>query len=334
MPRLMKIVRIIFVFFLIFALAFFLFIFSITACMVKPGGSRIFTVRGGESAREIAGELQKEGLVFNALAFRLLVKVARCESRIKAGDYEITSRMNSLSILQKMVRGDVMKRSFTVPEGSRIEEIANILQDNHLADPLQFIEAAKENTTIRIKDATPFSLEGYLYPDTYQVAHNATPRDIVELMVARFNEVVVPEYDKVRAKATLPLASVIILASLVEKEACLDNERPIIAGVYFNRLKKEIPLQCDATIQYALGRSKPVLTYDDLKIASPYNTYEHSGLPPGPICCPGLASIKAVLAPAKIRYLYYVVNESKGDGSHVFSISFEEHRRAIEKYRR
>jgi UPF0755 protein len=333
MDRVRKIIRFLFTIFLIFALAFFFFIYSITASMVKPGGRRIFTVRSGESARTIAGELRKEGLILNALAFRILVRVSRSETRIKAGDYEITPNMNTINILQKIVRGDVIKRIFTVPEGSSIDDIARILGDDLLISPEEFLGVARNNT-FPIGDETPASLEGYLYPDTYQIAQKASARDIAGVMVARFNEIVLPEYEKFPRRKSLTLGRIIIIASLVEKEARLEGERPVIAGVYFNRLDNGIPLQCDATIQFILGSPKPLLTYADLKIPSPYNTYLNSGLPPGPICSPGLASIRAALKPAKVKYLYYVVNELRNDGSHIFSISLKEHERAIERYQK
>jgi len=155
-------------------------------------------------------------------------------------------------------------------------------------------------------------------------------------MIGAFNDKVVPMYEKKKKNLPYPLslAQVVTLASLVEREAQLANERPIIATVYYNRLKKGMKLECDATIQYALGKPRHVLKYSDLRIKSPYNTYLHGGLPPGPIANPGLDSIKAVLEPERNDYLYYVRNDVKNDGSHVFSKTFNEHQAAIDKHQK
>jgi UPF0755 protein len=260
------------------------------------------------------------------------VRISGDESRIKAGEYELSPQLSALQILEKFVRGDVLKRGFTVPEGSRLTTIAKILEQEHIVRSEDFLAIATGNKRITIGELCPVNLEGFLFPDTYQTPSTVTPAEVVEMMVKRFEEVIMPACRSASSEADL--ISVVTMASLVENEAKLDTERPVIAAVYYNRIRKGMALQCDATIQYILGNTKPYLDYSDLKIESPYNTYLYPGLPPGPICNPGLKSVEAALRPAQVDYLYYVLNDKKGDGSHVFSATYEDHVRAIKNYQK
>jgi UPF0755 protein len=226
----------------------------------------------------------------------------------------------------------VAHHDITVPEGATVACIGDLLERRGILSAREFSHFCLDNKEISIDGSIPLSLEGFLYPDTYQLPYRLNAEVVARAMTARFEEVIIPLYQASPEGKKNGLSTVVVIASLVEREARLDRERPVIAAVYYNRLKRGMPLQCDATIQYILGATKPVLGYEDLKIPSPYNTYLHPGLPPGPIGNPGAPSIRAALQPGKDRYLYYVADEKKGDGSHIFSYTYEEHKKAIRDY--
>jgi len=327
----MKALRIAFFLFIIFAILSVYMIYQMTAPR-GSGSERIFAVKEGETARQIARNLEDQGIIRSRLAFRILIRISQGESRIKAGNYKLSPDMNSLQVLEKMVRGKVEMVSVSVPEGSEAREIAQILDRQGVVKAADFLDAVSSPGDIEIGDYRPKDLEGFLFPDTYLISGRSTAQQITAMMVKKFSETVLPVYEKKARPFTL--RETVILASLVEMEAKLDRERPVIAGVLCNRLKKEMPLQCDATVQYVLKERKAALSYEDLKRDSPYNTYLNQGLPPGPICNPGLPSLRACMEPAAVSYFYYVVDEEKNDGSHLFSVTYDEHLRAIEKYRK
>ncbi|MBI2251547.1 MAG: endolytic transglycosylase MltG, partial [Armatimonadetes bacterium] len=191
-----------------------------------------------------------------------------------------------------------------------------------------------KNNSYKINGYIISNLEGYLFPDSYYFPKNSKANIIIETMLKRFKDQILPIYNQNKPKLKYSLKQIIILASLVEMEAYLIEEQPLIASVYYNRLKLNMLLQCDATIQYSLPKFKPYLTYNDLKINSPYNTYQNLGFPPGAIANPGKRAVLASFFPAKTNYLYYVRNDLKGDGSHIFSNNYAEHLAAIKKYQR
>lgn len=334
MTAMLKALRVLFVLFMICAGFFFVIIFNVTVPRDARGKKTVFTVRQGQTVMEIASALEKQKIIRNSFAFELLVRASHDESRIKAGDYRLSPRMSILQIMEKLVKGDVIKDLFTIPEGSRVRDVAAALERMHSGSSVDFLDVATMNRSIHVGGLCPENLEGFLFPDTYEVPHGAGAKEVAEMMTRRFEEVVMPVYEGTTKENRPGLLEIVTIASLVENEARLESERPLIASVYYNRLRKDMPLQCDATIQYVLGGTKPYLDYSDLKIESPYNTYLHRGLTPGPICNPGLSSIKAALMPAEEKYLYYVLNDKKGDGSHVFSVSYEEHERAIKNYQK
>lgn len=327
----LKALRVVFV---LFILAAIVSVYLISQMTASPGGreDRLFEVKEGETARQISRNLEDQGVIKSRLAFRLLVRLSHGESRIKAGKYRMSPGMNSLQVLEKLVKGKVERLSFTVPEGSEAREIAQILERQSIVKAGDFMEVVTDPKIMKVGEYEPENLEGYLFPDTYLMSGSSTPEEVALLMVNKFNDAVLPVYRRKARPFSLP--DTVILASLVEMEARLDIERPVIAGVLCNRLRKKMPLQCDATIQYILRERKALLSYDDLKIESPYNTYLNQGLPPGPICSPGLSSLKAAMEPGKVKYLYYVVNDEKADGSHIFSMTYDDHLRAIEKYQK
>jgi len=327
----LKALRIVFV---LFILAAIVSVYLISQMMSSPGGreDRLFEVKEGEAARQIARNLEDQGVIKSSIAFRLLIRLSHGESRIKAGKYRIPPAMNSLQVLEKLVKGKVESFSFTIPEGSESREIAQILENQNICKATDFMGVVTDPGTMKVGSYKPENLEGYLFPDTYLMSGSSTPEEAASLMVNRFNDAVLPVYRRKVRPFSLP--GTVILASLVEMEAKLDSERPVIAGVLCNRLRKRMPLQCDATIQYILRERKAALSYSDLKIESPYNTYLNQGLPPGPICNPGLSSLKAAMDPGEVKYLYYVVNDEKADGSHIFTATYDDHLRAIEKYQK
>jgi UPF0755 protein len=302
---------------------------------VPVGGGRQalrFTVSKGAPARVVATQLRAKGLIRSAWTFTAAAAWRGGWRQARAGDYAFRRDMSALDILHAIERGAVISEWITVPEGATLWQIAALVEADGLGRGEDFLRAAHSPRAFNAGFPLPGdSLEGYLFPDTYRVArHPGAVQDLVKMMLARFDEVIWRGLLGGRSPHS-SLHELVTLASLVEGEAKLDAERPIIAAVLTNRLQQGMKLECDATVQYALGRyRKARLSYEDLKIESPYNTYLHAGLPPGPINNPGRASIEAALHPAAGRYLFYV---ARPDGSHVFSSTYAEHLRAIARVR-
>jgi UPF0755 protein len=296
------------------------------------GEARVISIAPGESARQVGAQLQKEGLIRSEGAFLAYAWVTRRYGRLQAGGYRLEPRMSAAEILEALSRGTHRAwRWLTIPEGYTVRQIAEAVAAEKLASEEDFLRAARRAPEVW-SSLPSTGVEGYLFPDTYRVEFEATAEDLVGQMLGQFEETVgkglFQERTSVRGRS---LHEVITLASLVEAEAKQDRERPVIAGVLANRLRQGRKLECDATVQYALGvNRKQRLLYKDLKVESEYNTYLHAGLPPGPICSPGVESIKAAMRPANVPYLYYV---AKPDGSHVFSRTFAEHSAAIARIR-
>ena len=224
----------------------------------------------------------------------------------------------------------------TVPEGKTVRQVAAIVQQR-VGIPVEDFLGVTGSPRYVFPARTWLpegGMEGYLFPDTFNVPKTAKPREVVDLMLRRFEHEVLPLVRASHAPQGLDLHQVVTMASLVEAEAQVASERPRIAAVYYNRLQATMPLQCDATILYALGRRKATVSLADLEVDSPYNTYRRNGLPPGPICNPGLASVRAAIEPEKSSYLFYVRNDVKNDGSHVFAKTFEEHQANIRRFQR
>jgi UPF0755 protein len=294
-----------------------------------------FVVQPGESVSQIARNLQQQGLVRDADLFRLYVRYNELDVKINAGTFTLRPNMNIPQIAQALQRGMAQELQITIPEGRRLEEVAELLQAQLNINADEFIRLARRSSYDYpfLKDLpADASLEGYLFPDTYRLPQSPTALDALLKMLDTFGEKAAPLLEQAAAQGRSP-REVITLASIVEREAVLPSERPLIAGVYLNRLNIGQALQADPTTQYALGYQadqgtwwKKGLTAEDLKYADPagYNTYINPALPPGPIASPGLSSIQAVLNPAQTDYLYFVA-ACNGDGSHQFSVTFEEH---------
>jgi UPF0755 protein len=291
-------------------------------------------VTPGMSVTRIGERLYAVGLVHHPLIFRALVLRKGVASRLKAGEYLLPSSLSPDEIVGVLVRGEVVRRQVTFPEGREIEEMARIAEAEAHIPAKAFLLAARDAHGIHDLDPLATDLEGYLFPDTYDVPGAQQPgAALVARMTARFREVIAPLVPRL-AERGLTLRQVITLASLVELETADPQERPRIAAVFLNRLKRKMPLQADPSVIYALrrsGRYDGNIHKQDLDLSSPYNTYRVQGLPPGPIGCPGRAAIEAVLSPAPGDELYFV---SRNDGTHVFSATLRGHERAVDRFQR
>jgi UPF0755 protein len=290
-------------------------------------------VAPGATAEAIGRHLQSLGLVWHPLVFRLLVRSRGLGGQLKAGEYSLKGPISLEQIVEQLARGDVVRREVTIPEGRTLEETAALAGAQGVVVD-DFVAAARDPFLIRDLDPEAPNLEGYLYPDTYEIPLTSDPaRRLVARMVQRFREVVAPDEARIE-ELGFTLRQVVTLASLVELETAQAAERPRIAAVFLNRLRRGMLLQTDPTVIYALkqaGRWDGNIHRRDLDIDSPYNTYRRRGLPPGPIGSPGREAIQAVLDPADTRDLYFV---SRNDGTHHFSETLGEHNRAVERYQR
>ncbi|MBI5210857.1 MAG: endolytic transglycosylase MltG [Elusimicrobia bacterium] len=269
------------------------------------------TVPPGLSARATSRLLKERGVVSSSFLFRAAAKVTGAEREIKPGDYRFKRGLSVLDVLSILKTGTTNDLKLVIPEGFSARQIAERLSANGLckADDFMALAASKR-------------LEGYLFPTTYSVDKHWSAGQIAQRMVDEFQRRVPPLFEAAKDKPALNLHQIVTLASIVEREAVVKSERPAIASVYLNRLRKRMMLEADPTVQYGLGYWKKGLTLDDLKVSSPYNTYNHFGLPPGPICNPGLDSVEAALRPARTEAIFFVAD---GKGGHVFSTTLEEH---------
>ncbi|NMB34930.1 MAG: endolytic transglycosylase MltG [Firmicutes bacterium] len=293
------------------------------------------------SATEIAAILQAKGLIKSAFIFRLYARHRGCDAYFQAGRHQLSPGMTLDEILARLQQGIVLAEGarFTVPEGFTVEQIAMFLARRGLVVEEDFIEECLSFSAETLAFFPPgfpaaepnelkYALEGYLFPDTYEVDAAATPEEIIATMLGRFAEVFDANYRRRAEELGLSIHEVVTLASLIEREARVPAERPLISAVFHNRLQSEdMPLlQSCATVQYVLGEVKPDLSNDDLAIDSPYNTYLYPRLPPGPIASPGREALLAALYPADVDYLFFVYKED-GSGTHYFSTTLQEHNR-------
>jgi UPF0755 protein len=282
----------------------------------------------GTGTQAIAAQLEQAGVLRSRYAFELLRAVKG--GRLLAGEYRFNHPAAATEVYARMVRGDVYTRSLTIPEGYNIFDIARAVEAAGFGPSDAFLAAERSQTAL-IADLEPnaASLEGFLFPDTYRFSRHATPQQMVAAMVRRFRQVA----GQLGLSAESS-ARTVILASLVEKEVNQDGERPLVAGVFANRLAQGIPLDTDPSVIYAAllaGRYRGTIYASDLQFESPYNTYRHGGLPPGPICNPGVAALKAAIAPAHTDFLYFVAD---AQGHSQFAATLKEHAQQVENYRR
>ena len=297
---------------------------------VDPGGERFVLLRPGWSVRHIAQTLQREGIIRSAPAF-LALNYALGRGSLKAGEYKFDTPATASQVRDRLLRGDVYARTVVVPEGFNIYDIAAAVEQAGLGPAADFLAVANRDVSL-LRDIDPQakSLEGYLFPDTYQFTRIDTPHDIAAAMVRRFRQ----EAQKIGLLGRSDIHTVVTMAAIVEKETSVAEERPLVAGVYYNRLEKSMLLGADPTVIYAAllnGRYRGTIYQSDLQYDSPYNTYKFPGLPPGPIANPGAAALQAAMHPEESEFLYFV---SDNNGHHRFSSSAAEHEKNVAAYRK
>ena len=296
----------------------------------KEGNNgEIIYIKSGVTTGEIADFLQEKRLIKNKLYFLLLSKAQGIDKGLKAGEYLFTKNMNTLNILKRLKKGMVLTHPVVIPEGYNLTQIAQALEEKGIATSFSFLKICNDKELCTQLNIEAESLEGYLFPDTYFLAKGMDPKQIVMMMVNHFFEKLPGNTEKLAKARNMSLHEIVILASLIEKETSDRKEMSLISAVFYNRLRKGMPLQCDPSVLYALGKIGKAPTKKDLSVDSPYNTYRNRGLPPGPIANPGLSAIKAALNPSEINYLYFV---SKNNGTHHFSKTLSEHNYAVWKY--
>jgi len=301
-----------------------------SATRAPGGGETVVEVAPGTPFSRVSADLAGRGLIKNARAFQALAILKRVQNQVQVGEFELSANMTAGEILSALTRGRSIQYAVTIPEGHRISEIAAVLEEKGLAGRESFIALSRDPEVIASYGLDAPGLEGYLFPDTYHFSKFTPERTILNVMVATFKErAMLPEVLERAQALNLSLHQAVTLASLIEKETGVAEERPLISSVFHNRLAINMKLQTDPTVIYALENFDGNLRKKDLFIDSPYNTYRYPGLPPGPIANPGLESILAALSPAKTDYLFFV---SRQDGSHQFSTNLPDHNRAVSKY--
>ena len=299
---------------------------------VTPEGQKFVMLRPGYSTRRIAAELEAAGVIRSRLGFILWHRIHRKQS-LKAGEYLFDKTARTLDVYNRLMRGDIYVHTLVIPEGFTMFDIAQAVQDAGLGSSQEFLSVAQSNIEL-ISDLAPDAktLEGYLFPNTYEFTRTQSMKDIAAAMVKQFRQVA----EQIGLNASGQNAYVqktVTMASIIEKETAVPEERSVVASVYYNRLARNIALQADPSVIYAEllnGNYAGALHHSDMQFQSAYNTYTHSGLPPGPIGNPGRNSLEAALHPAQTDYYYFV---SDGNGHHRFSRSLEEHNQNVAKLR-
>ncbi len=296
----------------------------------KMGPDQIFIVHKGATLRGVIRDLEKKGIIANKTPLLLWSRLSGHGTKIKAGEYRLNGGMAPLGVLNILSKGSIITHPVTIPEGFTIKQIAEELDKKGLTDKKKFSALAEDPDVARSYGISGSSLEGYLYPDTYRFGRDQSAISIIDVMVKRFFEVTSLLQKKI-GESGMTFHQIVTLASLIEKETGQRGERPVIASVFLNRLKKGMRLESDPTVIYGIRDFNGNLTRKDLSQSTPYNTYVIRGLPLGPIANPGEEAIKAVLYPADTKYLYFV---SKNNGSHHFSKTLQEHNRAVRIYQK
>ncbi|MFA6284768.1 MAG: endolytic transglycosylase MltG [Desulfurivibrionaceae bacterium] len=319
------------VFFGLASFGFWLWSYAVTPMPMRDGGDIHVLIPPKTSLAGIEKILAENGVIPPGRGFYCLARVSRLSQRLQAGEYLFSPGQTPYQILRALAAGATVRWSVTIPEGSNIYQLAGILAAGGWGERELFLDLARDPEVLARHGVRAASLEGYLFPDTYQLVRGQNPREIIDLMVERGNQVREELGDLRNNPLGLSPHEVLTLASIVEKETAAPEERPLIAQVFLNRLRQRMRLQTDPTVIYGLTDFDGNLTKKDLETPTPYNTYQINGLPPGPIANPGRAAIAAVLHPASASYLYFV---SKNDGTHYFSHDLAEHNRAVLKYQK
>jgi UPF0755 protein len=309
---------------------------------VEPTGKEVkVTIPSGSSAEKIGYILEDSGLIRNAQMFKWYVRLQKDGNHFQAGKYSIQSGSSMDEIIAMLKNGEVVRDNvkFTIPEGWNVVQIAERLSANGLVDKDLFLKEINEGqfdyewmNDLPEREDVPYRLEGFLFPETYEIEKNSTEHEIINKMLAQFDKEWKPEWREDLKQKGISTYNAIVLASIVEREVVADKERPIVAGIFYNRINDGWLLQSCATVQFVLGKQRDHITYEDLEVKSPYNTYLNEGLPPGPIANPGRTSLEAVVFPEKTDYFFFV---TKKDGSqeHLFAKTYNEHKKNDAKSR-
>jgi UPF0755 protein len=292
---------------------------------------KLAVIPKGSPLPEVVRILQEDGILPHPQAFRALVILTFSGRRLHYGEYAFPTPPSAFEAWRRLVRGDVIKYEVTVRPGVNLFDVAELVKEKKLVEEEAFLAAATSPAVLRRLDIPGESAEGYLFPDSYIFVKPVTAEEIVELMVQQFRRKIPPDTEKRAKEAGFSLHQIVTIASIIEKETGIEQEKPIVSAVIRRRLALGMPLQMDPTVIYGAKRFDGTVTGKDLRKAGPYNTYLNRGLPPGPIANPGLPALAAALSPSNAEYLYFV---SKNDGSHTFSRTLTEHIRAVEQFRR
>lgn len=322
-----------------FLLLFFIFVlyWLLFIPPSKMASTKAIFIKKGSHLKKVSEVLEQEGIIKNRRAFVLLTTILGKKAKVKAGEYEFHTQMLPLEVLDALVKGQVKRHLVTIPEGYTLSQVAQLLEGLNLVEKKGLLQKASSPAFINALGLSPAmggtgpTLEGFLFPDTYHLFREMDPEEVIQVMVYQFKKVFGPDLVHRASELGFSEREAVILASIIEKETPLPEEKPLISAVFHNRLKKKIPLQSDPTVIYGIKNFNGNLTKEDLLRRTPYNTYLMVGLPPTPICNPGKDSLLAAVHPAPVPYLYFV---SKNDGSHYFSSDIEEHNRAVWKYQK
>jgi UPF0755 protein len=286
-------------------------------------------VEQGDSLATVVRKLRDQQLIANGFLFSLWARLNGVEKKIHQGLYRFETPVPPREILDRLVTGRGIFQTVTIPEGFTVKEIAELLEKMQIANKDKFIAEAGNVTLLATLGLNEKGLEGYLFPSTYHFTPFTPEKDLIMTMAEQFRKISLPVLNQRDGTTSLTSHEILTLASIIEKETGIESERPLISAVFHNRLQRQMPLQSDPTVIYGMKDFNGNLTRKNLQEPTPYNTYRTSGLPPGPICNPGLSSIRAALQPARVSYLYFV---SKNDGTHLFSETIEAHNQAVKIY--
>ncbi len=332
----LKIKRKLFIGFCVFCVAIcLLFLWEIyVPYSLGPKPTVVYNVQKGWGDKEIAIYLEKQGIIKNSWFFRLYVVISGQHSNIKAGTYNLSSSMSVTQIVKKFVSGDVIKNKITIIEGWNLKDISEYLEIKKICSKKDFLNLTKKDYSLSfdfLKDKPKgLSLEGYIFPDTYEISLAEKPEEILKNILANFDKKLTPNLKSEIAAQHKSIFEIITMASILEKEVKMFGDKKIVSGILWKRIENSMPLQVDATINYITGKNDGGVSVKDTKIDSPYNTYKYGGLPLGPICNPGIESILAAIYPENSPYWYYL--SADHTNKTIFSKTLEEHNVAIAKY--
>ncbi len=296
------------------------------------GDEKRVVIPKGSTFKEVVKILDENGLLRSPTRFYIMARILGIAGRVQAGEYELSTAMIPPVILRKLATGDVVKYRVTIPEGYTVRQIAlRLAEEGVIDDQEEFLTVAFSSDSAAGLGVEGKSVEGYLFPDTYLFSKGGVPADLIKTMVGNFRRAYNPAFSLRAAELGMSDREIVILASIIEKETGLPEERPLISAVFHNRLKRGIPLCSDPTVIYGIKNFDGNLRKRDLEKHTPYNTYLIKGIPPGPIANPGASAIRAALYPAAVTYLYFV---SRNDGSHHFSATLREHNEAVWRYQK